>query len=160
MNVFPRFWADLTSADFEHLDPARAVAVLPLGATEQHGPHLPLSVDTVLVEGVVREALGHLAPTTQVLVLPTQTIGLSTEHTAFAGTLSLSPETLIRMWIEIGESGGSCRAAQAGAVQCPWRQCRAHGHRGARIAGPLQHAGVQQQLVPAALGRVSNGTFL
>ena len=104
MNAFPRFWADMTSADFERLDPARAVAVLPLGATEQHGPHLPLSVDTVLVDGVVREALGHLAPNSQVLVLPTQSVGLSTEHTAFAGTLSLSPETLIRLWTEIGES--------------------------------------------------------
>jgi creatinine amidohydrolase len=79
------------------------VAVLPLGATEQHGPHLPLSVDTVLVEGVVREALGHLTANAQVLVLPTQSVGLSTEHTAYAGTLSLSPETLIRLWIELGE---------------------------------------------------------
>ena len=104
MNEFPRFWADLTSADFQRLDPARAVAVLPLGATEQHGPHLPLAVDTVLVDGVVREALGHLSATTQVLVLPTQSVGLSTEHTAYPGTLSLSPETLIRMWIELGES--------------------------------------------------------
>jgi creatinine amidohydrolase len=104
MSAIPRFWADLTSADFDRLDPARAVAVLPLGATEQHGPHLPLSVDTVLVDGVVQEALRHVAPTAQVLVLPTQSVGLSTEHTAFPGTLSLSPETLIRMWIEIGES--------------------------------------------------------
>jgi creatinine amidohydrolase len=104
MNAFPRFWADLTSADFQRLDPARAVAVLPLGATEQHGPHLPLGVDTVLVDGVVREALGHLPPATQVLVLPTQSVGLSTEHTAYPGTLSLSPETLIRLWVELGES--------------------------------------------------------
>jgi creatinine amidohydrolase len=104
MNAFPRFWADLTSADFEQLDPTRAVAVLPLGATEQHGPHLPLSVDTVLVDGVVREALGHVPASAQVLVLPTQSVGLSTEHTAYAGTLSLSPETLIRLWIELGES--------------------------------------------------------
>ncbi len=104
MNAFPRFWAELTSADFERLDPARAVAVLPLGATEQHGPHLPLSVDTVLVDGVVQEALRHVPTSAQVLVLPTQSVGLSTEHTAFAGTLSLSPETLIRVWTEIGES--------------------------------------------------------
>ena len=104
MNAFPRFWAELTSADFERLDPARAVAVLPLGATEQHGPHLPLGVDTVLVDGVMREALTHLAPAAQVLVLPTQSVGLSTEHTAYAGTLSLSPDTLMRLWIEIGQS--------------------------------------------------------
>ena len=97
-------WADLNTRDFSALDPARTVAVLPLGATEQHGPHLPLSVDTVLVEGVLRAALTHLADTDPVLVLPTQTVGLSTEHTAFAGTLHLSPQTLIQMWCDIGAS--------------------------------------------------------
>ena len=97
-------WAELNTRDFAALDPARAVAVLPLGATEQHGPHLPLSVDTVLVEGVVNAALSHLAPTDPVLVLPTQTLGLSTEHTAFAGTLHVSPQTLIQLWCDIGAS--------------------------------------------------------
>ncbi|MEY4725848.1 MAG: hypothetical protein RLZ36_475 [Pseudomonadota bacterium] len=97
-------WAELNTRDFAALDPARAVAVLPLGATEQHGPHLPLSVDTVLVEGVVNAALSHLAPTDPVLVLPTQTLGLSTEHTAFAGTLHVSPQTLIQLWCDMGAS--------------------------------------------------------
>ncbi len=97
-------WAELNTRDFAALDPARAVAVLPLGATEQHGPHLPLSVDTVLVDGVVNAALSHLAVTDPVLVLPTQTVGLSTEHTAFAGTLHVSPQTLIQVWCDIGAS--------------------------------------------------------
>lgn len=97
-------WADLHTHDFAALDPARAVAVLPIGATEQHGPHLPLSVDTVLVDGVVNAALTHLAPTDPVLVLPTQTVGLSIEHTAFAGTLHLSPQTLIQVWCDLGAS--------------------------------------------------------
>ena len=97
-------WAELNTRDFSVLDPARTVAVLPLGATEQHGPHLPLSVDTVLVDGVVNAALTHLAATDPVLVLPTQTVGLSTEHTAFAGTLHLSPQTLIQLWCDIGAS--------------------------------------------------------
>ncbi|MFY8177843.1 MAG: creatininase family protein, partial [Limnohabitans sp.] len=97
-------WADLNTLDFAALDPAHTVAVLPLGATEQHGPHLPLSVDTVLVEGVVNAALSHLSATDPVLVLPTQTVGLSTEHTAFAGTLHLSPQTLIQVWCDIGAS--------------------------------------------------------
>jgi len=97
-------WAELNTRDFAALDPARTVAVLPLGATEQHGPHLPLSVDTVLVDGVVNAALTHLAATDPVLVLPTQTLGLSTEHTAFAGTLHLSPQTLIQLWCDIGAS--------------------------------------------------------
>jgi len=97
-------WAELNTREFAALDPERAVAVLPLGATEQHGPHLPLSVDTVLVDGVVDAALTHLAATDPVLVLPTQTLGLSTEHTAFAGTLHLSPQTLIQLWCDIGAS--------------------------------------------------------
>jgi creatinine amidohydrolase len=97
-------WAELNTRDFAELDPARTVAVLPLGATEQHGPHLPLSVDTVLVDGVVNAALGQLVATDPVLVLPTQTVGLSTEHTAFAGTLHLSPQTLIQLWCDIGAS--------------------------------------------------------
>ena len=46
-------WAELNTRDFAALDPARTVAVLPLGATEQHGPHLPLSVDTVLVLSLI-----------------------------------------------------------------------------------------------------------
>jgi len=97
-------WAELNTRDFAELDPASTVAVLPLGATEQHGPHLPLSVDTVLVDGVVNAALAYLAATDPVLVLPTQTVGLSTEHTAFAGTLHLSPQTLIQLWCDIGAS--------------------------------------------------------
>ncbi len=97
-------WAELNTRDFAALDPARTVAVLPLGATEQHGPHLPLSVDSVLVDGVVNAALSHLSLADPVLVLPTQTLGLSTEHTAFAGTLHVSPQTLIQVWCDIGAS--------------------------------------------------------
>ena len=98
-----RFWADLTTRDFAQLDPATTVAVLPLGATEQHGPHLPLAVDQALVDGVVASALPHLPPELPVLVLPTQQVGYSPEHSRFAGTLTLSYETVLRSWIELGE---------------------------------------------------------
>jgi creatinine amidohydrolase len=97
-------WDGLRSPQFKTVDASRAVAVLPLGATEQHGPHLPLSVDTVLVEGVVNAALPHLSAQDPVWVLPTQALGLSTEHQAFEGTLTLSPETVIALWCEIGAS--------------------------------------------------------
>jgi len=97
-------WDGLRSPQFKTVDANRAVAVLPLGATEQHGPHLPLSVDTVLVEGVVNAALPHLSAQDPVWVLPTQALGLSTEHQAFEGTLTLSPETVIALWCEIGAS--------------------------------------------------------
>ena len=98
----PRHWSQLTTRDFAALDVAATVAVLPLGATEQHGPHLPLGVDTVLAEGIVAAALPLLPAELPVLFLPTQQIGLSPEHARFAGTLTLSAETLIRMWNEIG----------------------------------------------------------
>jgi creatinine amidohydrolase len=97
-----RFWADLTTRDFAALDTSRTVAVLPLGATEQHGPHLPLGVDTCLVDGIVAAALPLLSDEVPALFLPTQAIGLSPEHARFAGTLTLSAETLIRLWKDIG----------------------------------------------------------
>lgn len=99
-----RFWADLSTRDFTRLDAASTVAVLPVAAIEQHGPHLPVSVDTTLVDGVIAAALPHLGADLSVLFLPTQQVGKSNEHQRFPGTLSLSAETLIRLWTEIGES--------------------------------------------------------
>ena len=100
------FWADLTSRHFAQLaaSPAidRAVAVLPVAATEQHGPHLPVSVDTTLVNGVVAAALPHLPAGLPVLFLPTQQVGKSNEHIRFPGTLTLSAQTVIAVWMELG----------------------------------------------------------
>ena len=104
MNTPVRFWADLRTTDFARLDLARTIAVLPVAATEQHGPHLPLSVDTDLVNGVVAACMPHLTPELPVLFLPTQTVGLSPEHARFAGTLTLKAETVIRLWTDIAES--------------------------------------------------------
>jgi creatinine amidohydrolase len=98
------YWADLSAADFAALDAARTIAVLPVGAIEQHGPHLPVSVDRDLVEEVVKRSLPLLDDDLSVLFLPTQQIGKSNEHIAFAGTLTLSAETLMRVWMEIGAS--------------------------------------------------------
>ena len=98
-----RFWSELSTADFASLDLGRTIAVLPVAAIEQHGPHLPLSVDTDIVNGVVQAALPHLAADLPVLVLPTQAVGFSPEHTRFAGTLTLKSETLLRVWTELGE---------------------------------------------------------
>jgi creatinine amidohydrolase len=100
----PRFWADIKSPDFAALDKARCIAVLPVGAIEQHGPHLPLNVDATLVDGVVAATLPHLPASLPLLFLPTQAVGFSPEHTAFAGTLTLKAETVIRLWTELAES--------------------------------------------------------
>ena len=103
-----RYWADLSTRDFAQLiangQAATTIAVLPVAATEQHGPHLPVSVDTVLVDGIVTAALPHLAADLNVLFLPTQAVGLSPEHARFPGTLTLKNETILRLWTDIGES--------------------------------------------------------
>jgi len=108
MTTQSRFWADLSMRDFAQLitsgQAAQTIAVLPVAAMEQHGPHLPLSVDTVLVDGVVAAALPQLAPDLKVLFLPTQAVGLSPEHARFPGTLTLKTETILRLWTDLGES--------------------------------------------------------
>jgi len=98
-----RLWADLDTTAFAQLDAARTVAVLPLGATEQHGPHLPLDVDRAIVDGIVAATLPQIPGDVPVFVLPTQAIGYSPEHTAFDGTLTLPYDTVIESWIAIGE---------------------------------------------------------
>ena len=104
MKDIPRHWADCNTTDFAELDAAHTVAVLPMGATEQHGPHLPLSVDTDLVNAMLAAAMSHLQPSDPVLLLPTQTVGLSSEHSAYDGTLSFSPASVIEQWCSLGES--------------------------------------------------------
>jgi creatinine amidohydrolase len=106
MQLPSRFWADLTSRHFAQLAASssidKAVAVLPVAAIEQHGPHLPVSVDTTLVNGVVNASLAHLPAALPVLFLPTQQVGKSNEHIRFPGTLTLSAHTLISVWMELG----------------------------------------------------------
>jgi creatinine amidohydrolase len=108
MRTTSRFWSDWTARDFAqahaHGRLAQTIAILPVAATEQHGPHLPLSVDTALVEGVIAAALPHIAAEVPALFLPTQAVGFSPEHAAFAGTLTLKAETIIRLWTDIAES--------------------------------------------------------
>lgn len=99
-----RRWADLCTTDFSDLDPERTMAILPLGATEQHGPHLPLSVDTDLVEGIAAACATHLPAACPAYWLPTQAIGFSPEHQRFPGTLTLKAETIVQLWLDIGAS--------------------------------------------------------
>jgi creatinine amidohydrolase len=97
-----RRWGDLTTEDFIGLDPERTVALLPIAAIEQHGPHLPLSTDADIAEGLIAAALEHLGQGIEVLVLPMLSVGLSPEHADFAGTLTLEPETLLAAITETG----------------------------------------------------------
>ena len=97
-----RTWMDLTVDDIAALDTGRCVAVLPVGAVEQHGPHLPLGTDSYIAEGIVALALRRVADDVPVLLLPTQAIGHSPEHGDFHGTLSHEAETLLAAWTELG----------------------------------------------------------
>lgn len=99
-----RFWGDLKSSDFATLSPDRTVAVLPLAAIEQHGPHLPVSVDTTVMNGMLAEAMRLVPDDLDVLVLPTQAICKSNEHLHSPGTVTIGWESAIRSWQEIGES--------------------------------------------------------
>jgi creatinine amidohydrolase len=103
--MLPRqLWAEMTTEEFRSSDTATWIAVLPIAAVEQHGPHLAVGVDTVIAEGnvqAVREILPKGLPAT---FLPTVWVGKSDEHIAFPGTLTISAETQIRLLTEIGES--------------------------------------------------------
>jgi creatinine amidohydrolase len=104
-SVLPkRDWVEMTWEDFAGADKARWIAVLPVAAVEQHGPHLPLGADAIIAAAYLARARELLPSTLPVSFLPMLSIGASDEHRAFPGTLTLSAESLIRMLAEIGES--------------------------------------------------------
>jgi creatinine amidohydrolase len=98
-----RYWQDLPWPAFQNLPP-ETVAVLPVASIEQHGPHLPVSVDTTINQGVIARTLEVAPPGLPVLVLPTQCVGLSVEHLRFPGTLTTGAETLLALVTDIGAS--------------------------------------------------------
>jgi creatinine amidohydrolase len=104
MTLPKRNWMDMTWQDVAGADTARWIAVLPLAAIEQHGPHLPLGVDTYIAEGYLARVETLLPEDLPVTFLPVQRIGVSAEHLSYPGTLTLSAQTAIAAWIEIGES--------------------------------------------------------
>src|SRR5436190_1201599 len=99
-----RFWGELKASEFSELDPNATVAVLPVAAIEQHGPHLPVMTDTAIMQGMIDTVLTRLPDELAVLLLPIQTIGKSNEHLRSKGTITFSAENLLRIWFEIGEA--------------------------------------------------------
>ena len=100
----PRDWSHIHWPQVDARVAANWIAVLPLAATEQHGPHLPLGTDTMIAQAYlarVRETLAREIPAT---FLPLQEVGLSTEHIAYPGTLTLPYHVAIRHWLAFGES--------------------------------------------------------
>jgi len=106
MNLPRRDWMDMTWQDIAGAGAAtrRWIAVLPLAAVEQHGPHLPLGVDSYIAEAYLARVRKILPDELPVTFLPVQRIGVSVEHLAYPGTLTLSATTAIGAWTELGES--------------------------------------------------------
>lgn len=99
------YWADLKTADFADLPPD-AVAVVPVGAVEQHGPHLPVSTDMTIAEGMAAAVALAVSERTggagTVVFLPGISYGKSDEHLDFAGTVSLDAQTLLSILLAVG----------------------------------------------------------
>ena len=97
-------WADFRAPEYAAIDPMRTIAILPTAAIEQHGPHLPVGTDAIINQGLL-DLLRIRAPADLDLrLLPLQAVGKSNEHLWAAGTLTLTAETALRAWTEIGMS--------------------------------------------------------
>ncbi len=99
-----RMWAELGWRDCRGGTMAKAIAVLSLAAIEQHGPHLPLGTDAMIMEGYLERVFERLPGGLDVRFLPMLYVGTSGEHLSFPGTLSLRPETLLNVLADIGGS--------------------------------------------------------
>ncbi|WP_258045481.1 creatininase family protein [Mesorhizobium sp. NBSH29] len=98
------WWGDFRATEFAQLDPEATIAVIPLAAIEQHGPHLPVSTDAAIMAGMLDTLFPRLPEDLDVRFLPIQAVGKSNEHFYAPGTLTVPPATLIDAWTELGAS--------------------------------------------------------
>jgi creatinine amidohydrolase len=151
-------WQELSSARIGALDPKRTIALLPLAATEQHGPHLPTGTDSFIAAGLIAEAGQQCPPDVDVVVLPSIAVGASAEHMRYPGTLSISPADLVQAIVSTAEGvgrsglrklvlasshGGNVSAMMSAALECRIRY--------AMVAATLTFArlGLPPGVVPA-----------
>jgi len=99
-----RDWTEIRWTDADPADAARWIAVLPLAATEQHGPHLPFETDVMIGQAYLARVREHLPDAVPATFLPIERIGISTEHIDFKGTQTLSTEAALAKWKSIGEN--------------------------------------------------------
>ena len=98
-----RDWTEMTWPEIAGAETASWIAVLPLAAVEQHGPHLPLGVDSFIAEAYLAQVRDILPDDLPVTFLPLQRVGVSAEHLSYPGTLTFSAASSIAAWTELGE---------------------------------------------------------
>lgn len=98
------WWGDFPTTAYTTTDPEATIAVLPLAAIEQHGPHLPVSTDTTIMAGMLETVIALLPDDLDARILPVQAVGKSNEHLLSPGTLTLPAATLIEAWTALGDS--------------------------------------------------------
>ena len=91
----PIWWTDFPATAFQNIDPLRTIAILPIAAVEQHGPHLPVGVDTILNRGCLELLIARAPHNLDLRVLPIQEVGKSNEHIWQKGTISHAAHTLL-----------------------------------------------------------------
>ncbi len=104
MNKRRVWWGDYRTTEYHAIDPEATIAVLPVAAIEQHGPHLPVSTDSTIMAGMLDAVIAKLPDDLDVRILPIQSVGKSNEHLHAPGTLTLPASTLIEAWTELGAS--------------------------------------------------------
>ncbi len=90
-------WANLKAREIRELQSRNAIVVVPIGSIEQHGPHLPVQVDALLVSEVARRAAARVAAHEPIVVLPTIWAGLAEHHMSLGGTLTLDLATFFAL---------------------------------------------------------------
>lgn len=97
-------WAEFRTTEFATFDPEKTIVILPTAAVEQHGPHLPVGVDTYINEGMLVQLRATCPDDLDILILPVQAVGKSNEHIDAKGTLTYTAKTALDAWTEIGLS--------------------------------------------------------
>jgi creatinine amidohydrolase len=100
----PIWWTDFPAPKYDRIDPQKTIAILPIAAVEQHGPHLPVGVDSILNHGCLDLLIERAPADLDIRILPVQQVGKSNEHVWAKGTVTHSAHTLIDAWFELGQS--------------------------------------------------------
>lgn len=96
------WWTDFAAREFDNLDPDKTIAILPIAAVEQHGPHLPVGTDTIINQSMMNLLAERVPADLDIRILPVQAVGKSNEHIWAKGTITHKATNLIDAWTQIG----------------------------------------------------------